>query len=153
MVTSSGKVGKTIEILGQGFKGTTEVSFNGTAAKFTVVSETYMTAAVPPGATTGAVTVTTPGGALMSNKLFRVTPVFLSFNPTSGKVGTPITIKGNSLTQTKGVTFGGVRPTNFTVKSDTDVMAIVPTGAKTGKIGITTPGGTAFSRGIFTVIE
>ena len=71
---SSGKVGKTIEILGQGFTGTTNVSFNGVSATFAVVSDTYLTAMVPANATTGSVTVTTPGGPLTSNKVFRVTP-------------------------------------------------------------------------------
>ena len=69
---TSGKVGKTVGILGQGFKGTTAVSFNGTAADFKVVSSSYLTATVPDGATTGFVTVTTPGGPLTSNKKFRV---------------------------------------------------------------------------------
>jgi uncharacterized repeat protein (TIGR03803 family) len=68
----SGKVGKTIEFLGQGFTGTTAVSFNGTAASFIVKSSTYLTAVVPTGATTGFVTVTTPKGKLTSNKKFRV---------------------------------------------------------------------------------
>jgi uncharacterized repeat protein (TIGR03803 family) len=72
LISSSGKVGKTIEILGQGFKGTTGVSFNGTPATFTVVSGTYLTATVPTGATTGFVTVTTPKRKLKSNKKFRV---------------------------------------------------------------------------------
>jgi uncharacterized repeat protein (TIGR03803 family) len=70
----SGKVGKTIEFLGQGFTGTTGVSFNGTSATFSVKSATYLTATVPNGATTGFVTVTTPGGTLKSNKKFRVIP-------------------------------------------------------------------------------
>jgi uncharacterized repeat protein (TIGR03803 family) len=68
----SGKVGKTIEFLGQRFKGTTGVSFNGKAAKFKVVSDTYLTAIVPKGSTTGYVTVTTRSGKLKSNKKFRV---------------------------------------------------------------------------------
>lgn len=72
LVSTSGKVGKTIEILGQGFKGTTDVSFNGTAATFKVSSATYLTATVPNGATTGFVTVTTPKRKLKSNKRFRV---------------------------------------------------------------------------------
>jgi uncharacterized repeat protein (TIGR03803 family) len=58
LVTWKNKVGKTAEILGQGFTGTTAVSFNGTAATFTVVSDTYLTATIPNGATTGFVTVT-----------------------------------------------------------------------------------------------
>jgi len=49
------------------------VSFNGTAATFTVVSSTEITTTVPSGATTGFVTVTSPSGELKSNKKFRVT--------------------------------------------------------------------------------
>jgi uncharacterized repeat protein (TIGR03803 family) len=73
LVSTSGKVGKTIGILGQGFTGTTGVAFNGTAANFKVSSDTYLTATVPNGATTGSVTVMTPSGTLTSNKPFRVT--------------------------------------------------------------------------------
>jgi len=152
-VRNSGKVGANVEILGQGFTGTTGVSFNGTAAQFKVVSATYLTATVPNGATTGTVTVTTPGGTLNSNVIFRVTPQITSFKPTSGPVGTPVTIYGVSLTQTTKVTFGGVKATQFTVNSDTQVTAYVPTGAKTGHIAITTLGGTAVSSGIFTVTQ
>jgi uncharacterized repeat protein (TIGR03803 family) len=152
LVSTSGKIGKTIEILGQGFTGTTGVSFNGVAATFTFVSGTYLTAVVPTGATTGSVTVKTPGGTLTSNKTFRVTPVILSFSPTSGKVDTSVVITGNSLLQTNKVTFGGVKATTFTVNSNSQVKATVPTGAVTGKIGVTTSGGSATSSGTFTVL-
>lgn len=74
LLYTSGKVGRTVEILGQGFTGTTAVSFNGTSATFKVASNTYLTATVPTGATTGFVTVTTPSGTLTSNKKFRVIP-------------------------------------------------------------------------------
>jgi uncharacterized repeat protein (TIGR03803 family) len=74
LVPNSGKVGAKIGILGQGLTGTTAVYFNGVMAAFTVVSNTYLTAVVPSGATTGPVTVTTPTGTLTSNKLFNVTP-------------------------------------------------------------------------------
>jgi uncharacterized repeat protein (TIGR03803 family) len=73
-VRNSGKVGQTTEILGQGLKGTTAVSFNGTPASFTIGTETFLTATVPAGATTGFVTVTTSGGTLKSNVPFRVRP-------------------------------------------------------------------------------
>ncbi|MFY9558719.1 MAG: choice-of-anchor tandem repeat GloVer-containing protein [Terriglobales bacterium] len=147
----SGNVGDTIEFLGQGFTATTTVSFNGTTANRTIVSGTYLTATVPSGARTGLVTVTTSGGKLKSNKKFRVTPQITSFSPASGPVGTVVTITGVSLTQTTKVTFGGVVATSFTVNSDTQVTATVPSGAKTGKIVITTPGGMATSTTNFTV--
>jgi uncharacterized repeat protein (TIGR03803 family) len=73
LVSTSGRIGKSIGILGQGMTGTTSVSFNGTSAKFNVVSDSYLRATVPDGATTGFVTVTTPDGGLKSNKKFRVT--------------------------------------------------------------------------------
>ncbi|MCU1296200.1 MAG: hypothetical protein JWO91_478 [Acidobacteriaceae bacterium] len=151
LVTWSAKVGKTVEILGQGFTGTTAVSFNGVNATFNNVSDTYMTATLPAGALTGTVTVTTFTNTLKSNRLFLVTPQIKSFNPTSGTVGSSVTITGVSMTQTTKVTIGG-KAASFTVNSDTQVTATVPAGAKTGKITITTPGGIATSPGTFLVV-
>ena len=74
LVFPAGKVGQTGGILGQGFTGTTSVSLNGTPVTFTVVSDTYIKATVPAGATTGYVAVTTPTGVLTSNVPFRVIP-------------------------------------------------------------------------------
>jgi uncharacterized repeat protein (TIGR03803 family) len=73
-VTASGRIGAHVIILGNNFSNVTAVSFNGTAAAFTVVSDTEITATVPTGATSGQVTVTTPSGTLTSNKPFRVIP-------------------------------------------------------------------------------
>src|SRR5262249_47261276 len=129
------------------------VSFNGVSATFTVVSDTFLTATVPAGATSGSVTVNTPGGKLTSNRVFRVAPQILSFAPTSGPVETPVTITGVSLTQTSKVSFGGVKASSFTVVNDATVKEDVPTGEKTGKIETTTAGGTATSKDVFTVTQ
>ena len=148
----SGKVGATIEFLGQHFKSTSTVSFNGTPAPGAKgVTGTYLTATVPNGAITGPVTVTTSSGTLKSNKIFRVIPQITSFSPTSSSVGTVVTIKGVSLTQTTNGHLWGVKAISKTAVNDTTVTATVPTGAKTGKIAITTPGGRAVSSGVFTV--
>ena len=72
-IPTSRKVGARVAILGYGLTGTTTVTFNGTTAAFTVVSDTQITASVPIGATTGTVQVTGPGGTLNSNVPFRVT--------------------------------------------------------------------------------
>jgi uncharacterized protein (TIGR03437 family) len=66
-------------------------------------------------------------------------------------VGTAVTIQGNSFTGTTKVTFGGVAATSFQVLSDTQVGALVPAGAVSGHIAITTPGGTGTSTTNFTV--
>jgi uncharacterized repeat protein (TIGR03803 family) len=74
-VQATGKVGQTAQILGQGFTGTTGVTFNSVpAASFTVGSGTYLRAVIPSGATTGPVVVTTPKGTLTSNVNFVVSP-------------------------------------------------------------------------------
>jgi uncharacterized repeat protein (TIGR03803 family) len=70
---TSGKVGAAVKILGTKLTGATSVSFNGTAATFTVVSSSEITTTLPVGATTGKVQVTTPSGTLSSNVSFRVT--------------------------------------------------------------------------------
>jgi uncharacterized repeat protein (TIGR03803 family) len=69
-----GKVGKAVKILGTNLTGATSVTFNGTAATFTVVSASEITTTVPTGATTGKVKVIAPGGTLLSNVPFRVRP-------------------------------------------------------------------------------
>lgn len=149
--TNTGKVGASIIILGTNLTSATGVKFNGTPATFTVVSSSEMSATVPAGATTGKVQVTTASSTLNSNVAFHVTPQVLSFTPTSGAVGTTVQINGVSLTQTAVVTFGGVKATTFTVNSDTQVTATVPTGAKTGRVAVSSPGGTATSPSNFTV--
>lgn len=56
----TGKQGNTVTILGTHLKGATNVTFNGLAADFKVLSDTYLTATVPAGAATGPIEVTTP---------------------------------------------------------------------------------------------
>jgi uncharacterized repeat protein (TIGR03803 family) len=69
-----GKVGAAVKILGTNLTGATSVSFNGTAAVFTVVSSSEITTTVPAGASSGEVQVVTPSGTLSSNASFRVVP-------------------------------------------------------------------------------
>jgi uncharacterized repeat protein (TIGR03803 family) len=71
---TSGKAGRFVEMLGTNLTGATSVSFNGTAAAFTVVSQSLISTTVPAGASTGEVQVVTPGGTLSSNVPFRVLP-------------------------------------------------------------------------------
>ncbi len=63
-VQPAGKVGDTILILGNGLTGSTSVTFNGTSASFTVVSDTEISATVPSGATSGTIQVVTPSTTL-----------------------------------------------------------------------------------------
>jgi uncharacterized repeat protein (TIGR03803 family) len=68
------KVAAKVIILGTSLTGATSVTFNGTAAQFTVISSSEIKTTVPVGATTGKVEVVTPQGTLLSNVNFRVLP-------------------------------------------------------------------------------
>ncbi len=72
-VPTSGKVGAAVRILGTDLTGATSVTFNGTAAKFKVISKSEIETNVPSGATTGTVEVKTTKNTLKSNVVFRVT--------------------------------------------------------------------------------
>ncbi|MFN7995653.1 MAG: choice-of-anchor tandem repeat GloVer-containing protein [Bryobacteraceae bacterium] len=148
---TSGKVGAVVKILGTNLTGATTVTFNGTAAAFTVVRPSLITTTVPVGATTGKVRVVTSTRTLVSNIAFRVTPVVSGFLPTSGTAGTVVVITGESLAGATTVSFGGAKATSFSVDSNTQITAAVPAGAKSGSITVTTPGGIAVSGGTFTV--
>jgi hypothetical protein len=78
-------------------------------------------------------------------------PTITSFTPTTGPIGTIVTITGTNFTGATALTFGGTSATTFTVGSSTQVTATVPTGATTGKICVTTPSGHGCSSQSFTV--
>ncbi len=145
------KEGAKVGMFGQGFTSASVVKFGGvTATTKTLTGSTYITATVPAAALTGPVTVTTGTTTLTSPQTFKVKPTLVSFTPPSGPVGTPVTITGTGLTQATKVTFNGTSAT-FVVNSDKQVTATVPTGATTGKIAVTTKGGSASSTTSFTV--
>jgi hypothetical protein len=61
-----------VTIAGSNFSGASAVTFNGTAATFAVVSPTEIDTSVPTGASSGPVSVTTPGGTAQSASAFTV---------------------------------------------------------------------------------
>jgi uncharacterized repeat protein (TIGR03803 family) len=147
-------VGTKVGMFGQGFSSASVVKFGGVAStSVTLSGTTYLTAKVPAGALTAPVTVTTGSTTLTSPQTFKVKPKITSFSPSSGSIGTLVTIKGTGLIQSTSVKFGTVKATTFTVVSDSEVTADVPSGLTPGTvtISITTPGGTANSPTKFTV--
>jgi uncharacterized repeat protein (TIGR03803 family) len=74
-VQEAGAVGAPVTILGNNLTGASSVTFNGTSATFTVVSNTEITTTVPAGATTGTIQVVTASSStLSSNVAFVVLP-------------------------------------------------------------------------------
>ena len=150
---TSGAVGTSVSIFGTNFTNVTGVRFNRTSASFTVNSSTQITATVPPGAASGPISVTNLNGTATSTTNFTVVaaPTITSFSPTSGPVGTSVTITGTNFTGATAVRFNNVTA-SFVVNSSTKITATVPVGATTGLISVTGPGGTATSSTNFTVV-
>jgi hypothetical protein len=151
---TSGPIGQQVTVTGTNLTGATAVKFNGTTAKtFSVDSATQVTATVPTNATSGTISITTPGGTAVSTQIFTVVgaPTITSFVPTSGPVGQQVTIAGTNLTGATAVKFNRTAATNYTVDSSVQVTATVPDGTTSGPISITTPSGTATSSSAFTV--
>jgi hypothetical protein len=140
-----------VVITGTNFTTATAVAFGGTAATgFSVDSATQITVTVGAGST-GKVTVTAPGGTATSVADFTwvTAPTITSFLPTVGRAGTIVVITGTNFTGATAVAFGGTAATGFSVDSVTQITATVGAGA-TGKVTVTTAGGTATSVADFT---
>jgi Zn-dependent metalloprotease len=155
LTPAAGVVGASVAITGTSLTGALVVKFNNTYANFTVVSPNRVNVSVPIGATTGVVTVRTPSGTATSPMPFVVNASLglMSFEPAQGApLTTVVTIHGMGFTGTTSVRFNTTAATAFTVASDTELWATVPTGATTGRISVTTPLGTATSSTIFTVV-
>jgi uncharacterized repeat protein (TIGR03803 family) len=147
----SGAEGAQVGILGQGFSSKSVVEFGGTKATTTkLTGATYILATVPTGALTGDITVTTGSTVLSTTGSYKITPTYKSFTPPSGPVGTVVTFHGTGLTQTTKVTIDKISA-SFKVVSDSEITATVPAGAATGKIVVTTKGGSVTSSTNFTV--
>jgi len=80
-------------------------------------------------------------------------PVVASFAPTSGSAGTIVVLVGTNFTGATAVTFNGKAAGTFSVDSGTQITASVAAGSSTGKIAVTTAGGTATSSTSFTVTD
>jgi uncharacterized membrane protein YeaQ/YmgE (transglycosylase-associated protein family) len=147
----AGPTGTVVTITGTTFTGATAVSFNGVASPFTVDPSGTITTTVPTGATTGAITITTPSsGPLTTTTRFTVTPAITSFAPATGPAGTGVTITGTNFSAATAVSFNG-HPAQFTVSNSGTVTTAVPVGATNGPITVTTLDGTATSSATFTV--
>lgn len=157
---TSGVVGTSVTITGSNFQTNSAydvVTFNGIPATITgTPTSTSITVTVPASATTGKISVSVANQTAASSTDFVVVvpPTISSFSPTSGPVGTAVTITGTNfdpVAANNTVTFNGVTAEVVGTPTSTTITTKVPTGAKTGAIGITVNGITATSADPFTV--
>lgn len=159
---TSGPAGTTVVITGTNFSpvpSENDVRWSpNVAAVVTASTTTTITATVPVAAAFGKlyVTVGCYPTAVSANNFTVGTPVMstiTAFAPSSGQVGTVVTITGtnfSTIPANNAVAFNG---TNATVTSSTttSITTMVPAGATTGKITVTVGGNTTTSAADFIV--
>lgn len=168
---ASARVSDTVTIYGENFDGRgpdkNTVSFarqgGGTVnATVSSASRTQLTVVVPTDAATGRITVTTADGTATSATDFQLEaippPAITDFAPRRGQVGTAVKLIGTSFKPAAAnpfVTFAGANNTRLPAlinsATDTEANVLVPNGAVTGLIQLTTSAGVATSAQEFIV--
>jgi hypothetical protein len=141
--------GNTVTLTGTGLDRTTQVRFGTTAAAFTMVTATQLTATVPAAAAGEVpVTVGTPGGTTPGDVYYHYLPlpIVSALTPSAGPAtgGNMVTVTGSGFLAATAVRFDSTPAASITVVSDTQIDATVPAGAAgTVTVTVTTPGGTS----------
>jgi hypothetical protein len=150
---TSAAVGSIVTVIGSGFKDTLSVTINGISCSFVFISDSQLNFQVPLGATSGPIEVSTVFETRVSStslKILGTPPTVSSFSPTSGSTGTIVTINGTNFNGATAVKFRSTSA-SFTVLSDSQIQAVVPPGATTGAIVVTTLAGSNSSAKKFSV--
>jgi hypothetical protein len=79
-------------------------------------------------------------------------PAVTRVDPIRGAIGDTVTISGTGLGAASAAAFGASAPSSVSVVSDTQITAVVPDDATTGRVVVVTPRGSARSASDFTVI-
>jgi IPT/TIG domain/Fibronectin type III domain/Calcineurin-like phosphoesterase len=153
---TSGAVGSAVTITGTNFVNVSQVTFyDSPSPSWTVNSNTSITAVVPAGTPSpGRWRVVTPDGTAVYDAAFTVTgtPTITSVSPTSGAVGSAVTITGSNLANVTKVTFYDSPSPSWTLNSPTSITAVVPAGTPSpGRWRVVNPAYTAVYDPTFTV--
>ncbi len=146
-----GAAGQQVVITGTLCSQVTAVYFGGYPGTFTINNETTVTAVVPVDATTGRISMAYNGASTRSSTDFTVLPSISSIEPPKGKVGDTIAIHGSGFFGAYEMKINGVAVPGYIRTGTQLITGVVPVGATTGKITITTPPGTATSETNFVV--
>jgi hypothetical protein len=161
-----GAPGETVKIFGTEFSpaaAQTRVTFSrgpghsGVPAQVLWSTPTMVVARVPPGATTGAITVGTPEGSATSSEPFTVTesllatptgpPQVLSVAPAIVAAGDAVTVGGSNFSPraTENVVVFNGTAGSIRWSTASELEAVTPGAASSGRVTVTTPFGTGSS--------
>ena len=147
----SGLPGTQVQFQGQYFAHVESVFFGELEASFEAAAETQLTVQVPMNAKTGPITIKTAYGESVSDSVFIVQepmPRITSFAPTSGQLGTQVTLIGNHFNGVSRVLLGG-KEAAFQIVADSQILITVPADGMTGSLRVESPSGHAETESLF----
>jgi YD repeat-containing protein len=157
---NAGPVGTTVLIYGTGFSTTPSsntVTINGAGATVTAATANQLTVAVPAGATTGPIGVTSPGGSATTSTSFTVTaasagpPTITSFTPQIWNGTSALTITGTNFDTTvinDRASVNGMASSVLTATT-TSLNVQLPSVTPSGHVSVSTLAGAATSTNDF----
>jgi hypothetical protein len=137
------KIGDTLRFIGSNLQQVTSIKFSGDSAKATVLqsgfkeqTSTEIKVLVPVGAEKGYVTLKTPDGNIVTKTQLNLSvTTTISTMTKQARHGDNVTLTGNYLNWVDRITFeGGNVVKNFVSKSMTQLVVVVPGGAKDGPL-------------------
>ncbi len=150
---ASGPVGTQITVAGTGLAQINRATIGAVTVPLLSVSETSVVISVPAGAASGRIKLSNPRYTGTSSSNFKVIlpPTISSFSPASGLPGTRVTVNGSRFTGATSARIGTGVSLAVTVNSASRLSFVVPAGAVSGTVQVTTPGGSGSSVASFTV--
>jgi len=142
IMPSRGPVNAEVTIAGEFLSGATvRFANNVVATKVGSDTDIQLKVKVPATAVTGKITVTNTIGTATSSSNFEVlaAPTITSFTPTSGVVGSQVTVNGTNLQYNGVIRFGSI-VASVRFAGATQLIVDVPAGATDGKISVSTDG-------------
>ena len=143
------EIGSEITLSGTNLASATAITIGSVNAPFRIVTATTVVITVPAGVVSGSkISTTNPGGTTTTTKFVFQAPVIATATA-AAKVGQTVTITGSNLKATS-VIFGGNKTAKPVINDGETLTVVVPSGALTGPIKITTGGGFVYTSS-FTV--
>ncbi|TAE21482.1 MAG: hypothetical protein EAZ92_16940 [Candidatus Kapaibacterium sp.] len=148
----SGSFGTPITLTGRNFTQIQSILVGGRPAAWSPVSSTQLVVSAGGGLTgVEPISITTLGGSTTSTQQFTFVnvPSVRSFSPPRGGPGTIVTVTGANFSRISGVSFGDIPARSFTVRSTTELVAVVDDAGATGQIRISNFAGRGASSDAF----
>lgn len=153
-VPDRGTAGTEVVLSGNNFTGATQVLFDETSTPFTVISDGEIRVSVPEAVESGRLAVLNAQGPAYSPGVFVVLtpPVITGLTPPYAGEGEWFRVRGGGLSETTGLTIGGLPVDEWVVDSETQLSVRVPSGVIGGVVEVSTTLGSAVSPGDFLLL-